>query len=463
MTLIKSISGIRGTIGGAAGENLTPVDIVACCAGYGTWLRHSSTTNKVVIGRDARISGTIVLELAVQTLCSLGFDVVDLDLSTTPTVEIAVTSEKAAGGIIITASHNPMEWNALKFLNSSGEFISAEDGAAILTIIEAQDFDFVGVSDLGKRLRKYDYIDRHIALILQLDLVHTDRVRAKKYKVVVDCVNSTGAIAMAPLLEALNCTYRLLNAEMTGHFSHNPEPVPEHLQELSAVVAAGNYDLGIALDPDVDRLVFICEDGSMFGEEYTIVVLADYILNYEGGPTVSNLSSTRALADVTNKHGFSYHAAAVGEVNVVAKMKEVGAVFGGEGNGGVIYPKLHYGRDALVGVALLLSYLSEINKPLSEVRKGLPNYVISKMKVVLKAGIQPDQIITQLQVRHQEAEQNTEDGLKLLFENEWVHMRKSNTEPIIRIYAESKSKSLADELAGRFVKEIETLCDEAIS
>ena len=457
MTLIKSISGIRGTIGGKSGENLTPLDIVSCCAGYGTWLKGEATGTTVVIGRDARISGTMVQELAIQTLLALGLDVVDLDLSTTPTVEMAVVMEKAAGGIIITASHNPAEWNALKFLNHRGEFISAQAGADILQIIEKLEFEFAGVAKLGTRTGMVDSIQRHIQSILNLELVRHEEVRKKRFKVAVDCVNSTGALAMPPLLEALGCTYELINDEMTGDFAHNPEPIPQHLQELSQLVAEGGFDLGIALDPDVDRLVFICEDGSMFGEEYTIVALADYVLKYESGPTVSNLSSTQALKDVTISHSQPYFAAAVGEVNVVAKMKETNAVFGGEGNGGVIYPKLHYGRDALVGVALLLSHLAELEEPLSHVRAALPQYVISKNKVLLTPGLLPDSIIKEMAQRYRNTKHSLVDGLKIMFDHEWVHMRKSNTEPIIRIYAESSDQKNADALAQRFVDEIEAL------
>ncbi|MBK8506373.1 MAG: phosphoglucosamine mutase [Saprospiraceae bacterium] len=457
MSLIKSISGIRGTIGGKTGDNFTPIDIVACCAGYGTWLKQSNGSAKVVIGRDARISGPMVHELAVQTLIGLGIDVIDLDLSTTPTVEMAVVFAKAQGGIIITASHNPEEWNALKFLNSRGEFISAEDGEDILTIIDAQDYDFAQVDRLGVRTYDKTAIARHIEAIMALALVEVKLVRNQKLKIAVDCVNSTGSISIAPLLDALGCEYQLINNDLSGRFSHNPEPLPEHLTALSNMMIEGNFDLGIAVDPDVDRLVFVCEDGSMFGEEYTIVTLADYILQYEGGATVSNLSSTQALKDVTIRHGYEYHAAAVGEVNVVAKMKAVKAAFGGEGNGGVIYPKLHYGRDALVGIAMMLSHLVKSKTTMSQIRFGLPEYTISKKKVALEKGLNPDEILQKLMLKYQDTEQNREDGLKLIFNGEWVHMRKSNTEPIIRIYAESATPVKADDLANRFLEEINLL------
>ncbi len=458
MTLIKSISGIRRTIGGIAGENLTPLDIVSCCAGFGTWLKGNLEKTLVVVGRDARVSGKMVRELAIQTLLGLGIDVLDLGLSTTPTVEMAVIMEKAQGGIVITASHNPMEWNALKFLNQRGEFISARDGTDILSIIDEEKYLFATVDKIGHRTSGVDYISRHIDAITQLTLVDPAIVKNRKFNIAVDCVNSTGSIAIAPLLEVLGCQYTLLNDDLSGVFNHNPEPLPENLTDLSLLTREGNYDLGIAVDPDVDRLVFVCEDGSMFGEEYTIVALADYILQYEGGPTVSNLSSTQALKDITEKHGFKYHTAAVGEVNVVAKMKDVQAVFGGEGNGGVIYPKLHYGRDALVGVALMLTYLAKSGLLMTTLRSQLPNYVISKNKVVLPEGINPDEVIARLKENHMTTQQNTEDGLKLIFNGEWVHMRKSNTEPIIRIYAESKDEEKATELALRFVDEIKRLC-----
>jgi phosphomannomutase len=399
----------------------------------------------------------MVHELAVQTLVGLGIDVIDLGLSTTPTVEMAVVFANAQGGIIITASHNPEEWNALKFLNNHGEFISAEDGRDILAIIDTQDYDFAPVDQLGVRTFDKTAIDRHIQAILALKLVDAESIRNRKLKIAVDCVNSTGSIAIAPLLDALGCEYQLINDDLSGRFNHNPEPLPEHLTALSAMVKQGKFDLGIAVDPDVDRLVFVCEDGSMFGEEYTIVTLADYILPYEGGATVSNLSSTQALKDVTIRHGYEYHGAAVGEVNVVAKMKTVKATFGGEGNGGVIYPKLHYGRDALVGVALMLSHLVKSEKSMSQLRFSLPEYSISKKKIALKKGLNPDEVLQKLILKYRNTEQNREDGLKLIFDGEWVHMRKSNTEPIIRIYAESATLAKADKLANRFLEEIRLL------
>ncbi len=459
MTLIKSISGIRGTIGGRSGNNLTPLDIVQCCSAYGTWLLEKGNTPKVVIGRDARISGPMVYELAVNSLLGLGIDVVDLHLSTTPTVEMSVLYENAGGGIIITASHNPKQWNALKFLNEKGEFISAQDGARILSIIEESEYFFSEVDDLGTRSSGAGHLQRHVDDILALDLVDVDKIRAQKLKVVVDCINSTGALAFPPLLEALGVKYKLLNDDLSGKFAHNPEPLPNHLEELMRHVGEYDYDLGISVDPDVDRLVFICEDGSMFGEEYTIVALADYILASTPGNTVSNLSSTQALKDVTIKHGGTYKAAAVGEVNVVKKMKETDAVFGGEGNGGVIYPALHYGRDAMVGTALFLSYMSTEGKKASTLRAALPDYHISKNKVQLGDDGNPDAVIQQMKDRYADLDKTDIDGLKLLFPGEWVHMRKSNTEPIIRIYAESHGAEKADELAQRFVAEIKSLVE----
>ncbi len=457
MTLIKSISGIRGTIGGAAGSNLSPIDIVECCSGYGSWLLQQGKGKKVIIGRDARISGKLVQDLVVATLRALGIDVVNLGLSTTPTVEMAVIHEEASGGIILTASHNPRQWNALKFLNARGEFISADEGATILQIIEARDFTFADIDTLGTEVIVTDYIDKHIQHILDLPLVDVGLVKSKRYRVAVDCINSTGSISVTPLLEALGCEVTLLNDDMTGDFAHNPEPLPEHLTELSKRLQEGDFDLGIAVDPDVDRLVFVCEDGTPFGEEYTIVTLADYILSGHRGNTVSNLSSTRALSDITLSHGGTYHASAVGEVNVVLKMKEVEAVFGGEGNGGVIYPPLHYGRDALVGIALFLTFLAKKDMTVSALRNTYPDYVISKQKVELGDGMDPDQVIAAMQTKYHDHPHNNEDGLKLLFETEWVHMRKSNTEPIIRIYAESTSVEKADQLAARFVEEIRSL------
>lgn len=459
MALIKSISGIRGTIGGMAGKNLTPVDIIACCAAFGTWLKDSGRGDKVVIGRDARISGSSVAELAKQTMVSLGLDVVDLGLSTTPTVEMMVMHDhRALGGVIITASHNPEEWNALKFLNQNGEFISAEAGQAILDIIAEESYIFAGVHELGKVIKKSDSIEIHIQKIFELDLVKLDYVRERKFKVAVDCVNSTGSISIVPMLEQMGCEVYAIHDDLSGRFAHNPEPLPAHLQDLSALVVQQGCDLGIAVDPDVDRIAFVNNDGSMFGEEYTIVALADYILSRTGGDTVSNLSSTRALQDITEDHGYRYYASAVGEVNVVKKMKEVSAVFGGEGNGGVIYPALHYGRDALVGAALLLSYLCEREISMVELRQELPQYIIDKSKVSLTEGIEPDRVIEEMKLKYKDERMDLTDGLKLLLDKEWVHMRKSNTEPIIRIYAESLSAAKARQLGDRFSKEIQNIC-----
>ncbi len=457
VTLIKSISGIRGTIGGTPGDNLTAIDVVNCAAGYGDWLLSQQQGNKVIIGRDARISGPMVSALAAQTLTSLGLDVIDLGLSTTPTVEMAVVHLKAAGGIIVTASHNPKQWNALKFLNAAGEFISAEDGADILARINRNSFQFAAVSDLGSYQTDDTQLLHHIQKILDLPTVKVSLVQSRAFSVVVDCINSTGAISIPPLLDALGCKYQLLNDEMSGDFAHNPEPLPEHLQQLSNAVVSGHHDLGIVVDPDVDRLAFVCEDGEMFGEEYTIVALADYILRKTPGNTVSNLSSTQALKDITLKLKGQYFASAVGEVNVVNKMKETQAVFGGEGNGGVIYPALHYGRDALVGIALFLSHLAEVGVPVSTLKSSYPSYTIAKKKVSLPKGIEPDQIIHSMRERYRSHDHDTTDGLKLLLKNEWVHLRKSNTEPIIRIYAESKSGPEAEALAECYIGEIEEL------
>ena len=459
MTLIKSISGIRGTIGGKSGSNLTAIDIVACSAGFGSWILAQNKGRSVVVGRDARISGRMVSTLVAQALISMGIDVIDLDLSTTPTVEMSVTKLDAAGGIIITASHNPKEWNALKFLNHRGEFISAADGESILQNIADSAHTFSGINELGQIKSAPSMLDYHLQEILNLPLVNIDLVRDRKFSIAVDCINSTGAISIPPLLEKLGCRFELINAEMTGDFAHDPEPLPANLAELSNRVIEGQHDLGIVVDPDVDRLAFVCEDGEMFGEEYTIVALADFILKHQpGGKTVSNLSSTQALKDVTEKHGGQYFASAVGEVNVVEKMKEVDALFGGEGNGGVIYPALHYGRDALVGIALFLCHLAETGLPVSALRASYPSYVIDKKKVNLMSGIQPDQIIQMMKDRYRNHEKNTVDGLKLIFKNEWVHMRKSNTEPIIRVYTESKTEQSANDLGSKFVNEIEELC-----
>ena len=460
MSLIKSISGIRGTIGGAAGDNLTPQDIVECSAAFGYWVIQKSGKRKIVIGRDARISGEIVSNLVVSTLRSLGIDVIDLGLSTTPTVEIAVPDEDAGGGIILTASHNPKQWNALKLLNEKGEFISASDGKDVLDFIENGRIEYANVDSLGTYKVDNTYIQKHVDKILALPLVNVEAIKAKKFKVVVDCVNSTGAISMPPLLNALGCEVILLNAEMTGHFAHNPEPLPENLSQLAQAVESNKADLGVAVDPDVDRLALVCEDGEMFGEEYTLVAISDYILQHNPGNTVSNLSSTRALADVTKKHNQAYHASAVGEVNVVNKMKEVNAVIGGEGNGGVIYPELHYGRDSLVGVALILSYLADYGKNISFLRKTFPSYTISKNKIQLTDDIDLDFLFENLKNKYKKEEINTIDGLKIDFEEGWIHLRKSNTEPIIRIYTESSSEVIANNLANKIKSDINDILKE---
>ena len=458
MALIKSISGIRGTIGGAAGDNLTPQDIVECAAAFGYWVIQKTNNPKIVVGRDARISGEIVNSLVVSTLRSLGIDVVDLGLSTTPTVEIAVPMENAGAGIILTASHNPKQWNALKLLNDKGEFISAADATEFLALIEAGNIEYASVEKLGSYRKDDTYINKHINTILSLPLVTIEKVKARQFKVVVDCVNSTGAISIPPLLEKLGCEVILINGEVTGDFAHNPEPLPENLRQLSEAVTANRADLGIAVDPDVDRLAFVSEDGEMFGEEYTLVTVADYILKNtpEGKSrnTVSNLSSTRALRDVTEKNGGSYSSAAVGEVNVVNQMKATNAVIGGEGNGGVIYPELHYGRDALVGVALVLSQLAEFGKPISWMRRNYPSYVISKNKIQLTPEIDLDLIFEKLTEKYKNEELDTVDGLKILFESDWIHLRKSNTEPIIRIYSESASEVTANNLAKKIQQDI---------
>jgi phosphomannomutase len=449
LSLIKSISGIRGTIGGKYGTNLTPQDIVECTAAFGTWvIKHSQSQKaKIVIGRDARISGEIVSNLITNTLLSLGIDVVDLGLSTTPTVEIAVPLESADAGIIVTASHNPKDWNALKLLNNAGEFISAEDGATVLSLIHEGNIQYAEVDKLGTYRQDNSYIVKHIDQIMALPLVDAEAVAAKGFKIVVDCINSTGALTVPLLLDRLGCKYTLINGEPNGHFAHNPEPLPENLNKLAKEVENERAHLGIAVDPDVDRLAFVCEDGEMFGEEYTLVAVADYVLQHTPGNTVSNLSSTRALKDVTEKRGGIYTAAAVGEVNVVAKMKATNAVIGGEGNGGIIYPELHYGRDALVGIALLLTSLAKFGKPLSFMRQRLPDYVISKKKLDLPEGVEVDMLLTKLQDKYQKYDHNTEDGLKIIFDSgDWIHMRKSNTEPIIRVYAESSSYVISDNL-----------------
>lgn len=459
MTLIKSISGIRGTIGGKPGEALTPLDIVKFSAAYGAWIK-SQKGKKVVIGRDARISGEMVSQLVSATLQGMGLDVIDLGLSTTPTVEIAVPKEKAGGGIILTASHNPIQWNALKLLNSQGEFISAEDGATILKIAEGGNIDFAPVEKLGIYEQKKDYIKKHIALVKKHPLVDAKAIKKANFKIAVDGVNSTGGIAIPELLEALGIKkVKKLYCKPNGLFPHNPEPLPEHLKEISALVKKGKYDLGIVVDPDVDRLALIQEDGKPFGEEYTLVAVADYILSKKKGNAVSNLSSSRALRDVTENAGGKYYAAAVGEVNVVNEMKKVKAVIGGEGNGGIIVPDFHYGRDALIGVALFLTHLAKSGKKVSKLRNSYPPYFISKNKIELTADLNVDDILEQIKSKYQSEKVNTIDGVKIDFEKEkeWVHLRKSNTEPIIRIYAESQSEKKADQLAQQIIKDIKLI------
>ena len=462
MTLIKSISGIRGTIGGAPGEGLTPVDAVKFASAYGTWLKLNSTSDKlkVVIGRDARISGKMISDLVCSTLCGLGIDVIDLGLSTTPTVEIAVPMENANGGIILTASHNPKQWNALKLLNEKGEFISGLDGEKLLEIAEKEDFSFADVDDLGIYKQDNSYLQKHIDSILSLALVNKQAIQNANFKVVVDAVNSTGGIFVPALLKALGIQQIVeLYCDPSGHFPHNPEPLPEHLVELSQTVISNKADLGISIDPDVDRLALVCEDGTMFGEEYTLVAVGDYVLSKTPGNTVSNMSSTRALRDVTEMHGQIYSASAVGEVNVVVKMKETDAVIGGEGNGGIIYPESHYGRDALVGIALILSYLAEKKCSVTSLRDSYPKYIISKNKIELTPSIDVDGLLEKMIAEYKNHEIDTTDGVKIYFDKEWVHLRKSNTEPIIRIYSESQNKEKAEQLAQNIIGQIKSLID----
>ena len=460
MTLIKSISGIRGTIGGKVNDGLTPIDAVKFAAAYGSWLIQQSTNKKVkvVIGRDARISGPMISDLVVSTLIGLGIDVINLGLSTTPTVEIAVPLENANGGIILTASHNPKQWNALKLLNNKGEFISGKDGEEVLHIAENELFDFCDVDHIGTVTHDDSYLQKHIDAILALALVNIPAIKKANFKIVVDAVNSSGGIFVPALLKALGVEQVIeLYCDPTGEFPHNPEPLPAHLVDLSNKIVETKADFGLTVDPDVDRLAFVCEDGSMFGEEYTLVAIADYVLAKTPGATVSNLSSTRALRDITEAKGQLYAAAAVGEVNVVAKMKEIKAVIGGEGNGGVIYPDLHYGRDSLVGIALFLSHLAEDKKPLTDFRDQFPAYSISKNKIDLSPTTDVDAILLAMANKYSHEEVDTTDGVKIYIGKEWVHLRKSNTEPIIRIYAESKDSSLADQLALRIVSEIQAL------
>lgn len=455
MALIKSISGIRGTIGGAPGTALTPIDIVKFTTAYGAWLMQRGEGRKIVLGRDGRISGEMVRNIVVSTLQGLGLDVVDLGLSTTPTVEMAVTMEGAAGGIILTASHNPKEWNALKLLNEKGEFISAEDGAWILEYAENGSAAFADVNKLGTVSYSNAFMQRHIDALRSHPLVDVAAIRERKFKVVVDAINSTGAIFVPALLEALGVAdVIVINEEVNGRFAHNPEPLPENLRELASVVEKKGAHLGIAVDPDVDRLCFVNEDGSLFGEEYTLVAVADYILQHRKGNTVSNMSSTRALRDVTEKHGGEYFPSAVGEVNVVNRMKEVNAVIGGEGNGGVIVPELHYGRDALAGIALFLTHLAKSGKSMKGLRGTYPDYFISKNKIELSEDIKVLEIFERIKLKYARQKINTEDGLKIEFDRDWVHLRTSNTEPIIRIYAESVTETMAENIAKKMMSDI---------
>ncbi len=457
MALIKSISGIRGTIGGTPGISLSPLDVVRFTASFGTWLLQQGSAKRIVVGRDGRISGEMVQQLVMQTLSALGIDVINVGLSTTPTVEMMVVQQQAGGGIIITASHNPREWNALKLLNHRGEFISAADGASVLAIASADAYQFAPVDELGEITTHTTAIQEHIEAILQYPLVDKAAIQAANFSIVVDVINSTGALSVPPLLEALGIApenITLLNGEVTGKFSHNPEPLPENLTELSRAVKSKGANLGIAVDPDVDRLCFVCEDGSFFGEEYTLVAVADYILGRKKGNTVSNLSSTRALKDVTLRHGGNYFASAVGEVNVVETMKANEAVIGGEGNGGIIVPDFHYGRDALIGIALFLSHLAREKKTIQQLRNTYPNYFMSKNKIELKEGFNLLEIFKDLQEKYKNYPVNTIDGLKIDFETDWVHLRSSNTEPIIRIYSESNLESSASNIAMKIMHDI---------
>lgn len=463
MTLIKSISGIRGTIGGTVGKGLTPIDIVKYTAAYGRLIRDQRKGNTIVIGRDGRISGKMMQQIVIGTLQGLGFDVLNLDLSTTPTVEMAVKMQTdAAGGIILTASHNPKEWNALKLLNHEGEFISADEGEKVLEYAATENIEFATINELGNVRTDKDMMQKHIDAILAHPLVNVDAIKKRNFKVIVDAINSTGAIFLPALLEALGVeNVSVINEEVNGKFAHNPEPLPENLRELCATVKKREADLGIAIDPDVDRLCFVNEDGSLFGEEYTLVAVADYILsNQKGGNTVSNLSSTRALRDVTEKHGGNYYPSAVGEVNVVQKMKEVNAVIGGEGNGGVIDPQLHYGRDALVGIALFLSHLALFEKSILHLRKTYPDYYISKNKIELSDDINIPLLFEKMKERYHKQPINTLDGIKIEFGKDWVHLRTSNTEPIVRIYSESNSITTAENIAKKIMQDIKEIMQE---
>lgn len=459
MSLIKSISGIRGTIGGKVNDNLTPLDVVKFTSAFGTWLQN--TNNKkdltIVIGRDARISGQMVSSLVSATLQGLGISVIDLGLSTTPTVEVMVPELKADGGIILTASHNPKQWNALKLLNNKGEFINADEGAIVLDLAEKEDFNYAEVDHLGAYTTRNDGFDIHIQKILDLPMVDAEAVQTKKFKVVLDAVNSTGGISLPPLLKKLGCEVVELYCDPNGHFPHNPEPLKEHLGDICALVKKEKADLGIVVDPDVDRLALIDENGEMFGEEYTLVAVADYLLKHKNGVAVSNLSSSRALRDVAKKHNSEYFASAVGEVNVVTLMKEKNAVIGGEGNGGIIYPELHYGRDSLVGAALFLTHLAKENKTVSELRATYPPYFMGKKKIDLLPNIDVDGLLDKMTTEYQHEELSTIDGVKIDFEKNWVHLRKSNTEPIIRIYTEASTQTEADELGDKMIEKIKSL------
>lgn len=461
MTLIKSISGIRGTIGGFQGDNLTPIDVVKFTSAYARFMseKHNGKRLTIVVGRDARISGEMVNDLIEGALLGCGVNVINVGLCTTPGTEMAVIGHKADGGIIITASHNPKQWNALKLLNERGEFLNDVEGKRVLALAEDVDFEFPQIDEIGKVVLREEFNNQHIKSVLSLPLVDVEAVRAKGFKVVVDAVNSVGGVVIPQLLRELGCEVVELNCEPTGHFAHNPEPLPENLTEISAAVVREKADLGVVVDPDVDRLCFVNEDGTMFGEEYTLVAVADYILSKGIGNTASNLSSSRALRDVTEAHGGVYAASAVGEVNVVAKMKEIGAVIGGEGNGGVIYPELHYGRDALVGVALFLTWLAQRNMTMTELRATYPSYFASKNKIELTPAIDVDKVLLEMKNRYSSENVNDIDGVKIDFAENWVHLRKSNTEPIIRVYTEAKSVAEADELAQKFITEIKALCN----
>lgn len=461
MTLIKSISGFRGTIGGKPGDTLNPLDIVKFVSSYATLRRQAvkARANKIVVGRDARISGPMVSKVVCGTLLGLGYDVVDIGLASTPTTELAVIMEKADGGIIITASHNPRQWNALKLLNEHGEFLDKDEAAEVVKVADIGDFSYADVDHLGKYKADSSYNQKHIDLVKSLELVDVEAIRKANFRVALDTVNSVGGVILPELLKQLGVeTVNGLYLEPTGDFKHNPEPLEKNLGDIMSLMSKGGYDVGFVVDPDVDRLALIDERGKMYGEEYTLVTVADYILQNTSGNTVSNLSSTRALRDVTEKYGCKYTPSAVGEVNVVTKMKEVGAVIGGEGNGGVIYPAAHYGRDALVGIALLLTYFAKLGKRISEIRNMYPHYEMAKNRIDLKEGSNPDAILAKMKEKYQGDNVTTIDGVKIDFEDKWVHLRKSNTEPIIRVYSEAHTAKEAQDLGERFVKEIESLC-----